>query len=281
NYAAANAGLDALAAVRRAAGLPGVSLAWGLWAAGGMAGELTDADRTRLTRMGAEPLSTELGLELFDRSLGLDAALLAPVRLDPAVLREQARAGMLPALLRGLVRVPRRRAESAGGSLAHQLQGVAEGDRAQVVVSLVQAQVAAILGHESAEMVDPARAFKDLGFDSLAGVDLRNRLTRVTGMRLPTTLVFDHPTPAAIAALLLTEFGGEPGTSIPPIDRELERLEAMLATIAVGERARVAGRLRTLVATMTTGAGSTSALIDAATTADEVFDLIDAEFGES
>ncbi|KJS57874.1 type I polyketide synthase, partial [Streptomyces rubellomurinus] len=199
--------LDALAATRRAAGLPATSLAWGLWAdATGMTGELDEAELARLERMGVGALPTELGLELFDQALAADAALLAPVRLDPAALRDQARAGMLPALLRGLVRVPARRA-AAGGSLAQRLAEVAEADRERVVLELVQAQVAAVLGHASAGAVGAERTFKDLGFDSLSAVELRNRLTQATEVRLPATLVFDHPSPVAVARLILTEVG--------------------------------------------------------------------------
>ncbi|TXS58175.1 type I polyketide synthase, partial [Streptomyces sp. t39] len=205
NYAAANAALDALAASRRAAGLPATSLAWGLWGeAGGMAGELSEAELARLERMGSQPLSAELGLDLFDQALATDAALLAPVRLDTAALRAQARAGLVPAILRGLAPVPARRA-AAGGSLGRRLAGVAEADREQVALDLVLEQVAGVLGHASAAAVDPARAFNELGFDSLSAVELRNRLTQASGVRLPATLVFDHPTPAAVARLLVAE----------------------------------------------------------------------------
>jgi polyketide synthase 12 len=203
SYAAANASLDALAARRRAAGLPATSLAWGLWAAKtGMTGDLDEAELGRLARMGVGALSAELGLELFDQARRLDEALLVPVRLDLGALRAQARAGMLPALLRGLVRAPARRAET-GGSLSQRLAGVPPSDWERVALELVQAQVAAVLGHASAAAVDPDRAFKELGFDSLAAVELRNRLTRATGLRLPSTLVFDHPTPAAAARYLV------------------------------------------------------------------------------
>ncbi|MEU0398584.1 type I polyketide synthase, partial [Streptomyces sp. NPDC006208] len=208
NYAAANAALDALAHLRRAEGLPATSLAWGLWAeAGGMSGELAEADLARLDRTGIAALSTEVGLGLFDQALAVDSALLAPVRLDLGALRGQARAGMLPAVYRGLVRMPARGA-GAGGSLAQRLAGVAEADRERVVLELVQAQVASVLGHASAGAVDPAKAFKELGFDSLSAVELRNRLTQASGVRLPATLVFDHPTPVAVARLLLSEAGG-------------------------------------------------------------------------
>jgi acyl transferase domain-containing protein/NADPH:quinone reductase-like Zn-dependent oxidoreductase/thioesterase domain-containing protein/acyl carrier protein len=208
NYAAANAALDALAGRRRAAGLPAISLAWGLWAdTAGMADKLGEAEIARLERMGVGALTAELGVQLFDRAQRLDRALLVPVRLDPGALRAQARAGMLPALLRGLVRTPARRVEGAGGSLAQQLAGVAEADRERVALDLVQAQVAAVLGHASAAAVDPDREFRELGFDSLAAVELRNRLTQVTGLQLPTTLVFDHPSATAVARLLVAEVG--------------------------------------------------------------------------
>ena len=217
NYAAANAALDALAARRRAAGLPATSLAWGLWAdATGMTGELDEAELARLERMGVTALSAELGRELFDQALGLDAPLLAPVELDLAALRSQARAGLLPPLLRGLVRAPARRAGS-GGSLAQRLAGVAEADREQLVLELVRAQAAAVLGHESADAIDPDRAFKELGFDSLSAVELRNRLTQATGLRLPATLVFDHPNPVAVARMLLAEIGGAVESARPAV----------------------------------------------------------------
>ncbi|MFF6816319.1 SDR family NAD(P)-dependent oxidoreductase, partial [Streptomyces sp. NPDC012403] len=204
NYAAANAALDALAASRRAVGLPATSLAWGLWSdTAGMAAQLGQNELARLERMGAKPLTAELGLGLFDQALASDAALLAPVRLDTAVLRAQARAGTIPAVLRGLAPAPRR--AEAGGSLARRLAGVPEADREQVALDLVLAQVAGVLGHATATSVDPGRAFKELGFDSLAAVELRNRLTQNTGVRLPATLVFDHPTPAAVARLLVSQ----------------------------------------------------------------------------
>ena len=185
---------------------------------------------------------------------------------------------MLPALLRGLVRAPARRAE-AGGSLAQRLAGVGQADREQVVLQLVQAHVAAVLGHAAAGAVDSGRAFKELGFDSLAAVELRNRLTQATGLRLPATLIFDHPTPRAVTRLLLQEISGS--VEEPLIDEELKKLERMLTAITASEKQRVAGRLRTLVSAITNGGQRTSERIEAATTADEVFQLIDAEFGEA
>ncbi|MBB5801448.1 acyl transferase domain-containing protein/acyl carrier protein [Saccharothrix ecbatanensis] len=281
NYAAANASLDALADVRRAAGLPATSLAWGLWAeATGMTAGLDHTELTRLERMGAKALTTELGLGLFDQALGLDAAVMAPVRLDTAVLRVQAKAGMLPPLLRGLVTTPNRR-EAVVVSLLDRMAGVDAADREQIVLDVVRTQVAAVLGHSSAASIDPDRAFREMGFDSLSAVDLRNRLTQVTGMRLPATLVFDYPTPTEIAQKLLAEIGNV--TTEPPIGKELEKLEHMLASVAETERRHVAEHLRRLLAVVTDDeeTGTTAERIESATTADEIFQMIDAEFGEA
>ncbi len=209
NYAAANAFLDALAAHRRAQGLPGVSLGWSAWdQAVGMTGTLGESERARFERIGIVPLSQDQGLELFDLARGVDAPLLLPVPLQMTVLRGQAKAGMLPAILRGLVRTPIRRASDAGGSLARRLATLPRSEWAGVVAALVGEHVAGVLGHTSATAIDPERAFKDLGFDSLAAVELRNRLTTATGLRLPSTLVFDHPTPRAVAEFVLESVHG-------------------------------------------------------------------------
>ncbi|MFL5909184.1 MAG: SDR family NAD(P)-dependent oxidoreductase [Gaiellaceae bacterium] len=216
NYAAANSLLDALARRRRAAGLPATSLAWGLWQQeGGMGARVSEADLSRMSRMGLEPLATDHGLELFDTARAVGDAMLVPLRLELGALRAQARAGTLPPLLRGLVRAPGRR--QSGDSLARQLADVPEAERGRVVLELVRTQAAEVLGQASPDAVDPERAFKELGFDSLAAVELRNRLSQATGMRLPSTLVFDHPTPAAIADFVLSEADGAaaPATAAP------------------------------------------------------------------
>ncbi|MFJ3794483.1 SDR family NAD(P)-dependent oxidoreductase [Kitasatospora sp. NPDC090091] len=233
NYAAANAALDALAARRRADGLPATSLAWGLWANdAGMAAQLEASDIARLERMGVRSLPAALGLELFDQALGLDTALLAPVRLDHAALRRQASGGMLPGLLRGLVRAPAGGPDS-GRSLDQRLAGVAEADREKVVLDLVRAQVAAVLGHDAADTVDPERELQSLGFDSLSAVELGNRLTRLTSLQLPATLVFDHPTSLAIAQFLLTLVKPASETAAEPTEEDAVR--ALLASIPVSD----------------------------------------------
>ena len=210
NYAAANSCLEALAAERRARGLAGIALAWGPWAAaGGMTGELGEADRSRIARAGVVDLTRERGLQLFDATRGLDLATVLPIGLDVAALQARARSGALPALLRGLVRAPARRApaESAGG-LPQRLREVPEEQRAAVVLECVRHEVALVLGHSSAAAIDPERIFKELGFDSLAAVELRNRLAFESGLRLPATLIFNYPNVAALADRLLALLTG-------------------------------------------------------------------------
>ncbi|WP_241678773.1 type I polyketide synthase [Streptomyces lasalocidi] len=247
NYAAANATLDALAAVRRAQGLPAGSLAWGLWGdATGMTGELGEAGLARLERMGVAALPNELGLQLFDAAQWHGEALLVPARLDQAALRAQAQAGRLPALLRGLVRAPARRTETVGGSLADRLAAVEPSEWEGVTLDLVRAQVASVLGHASAEAVDPDRAFKELGFDSLAAVELRNRLTSATGLRLPTTLVFDHPNPLAVARYLIPAALPDSAPADTGRRSEEEEIRDLLVTIPIG-RLRQSGLLDALL----------------------------------
>ncbi|MER7765136.1 phosphopantetheine-binding protein, partial [Streptomyces sp. NPDC097619] len=284
NYAAANAALDALAARRRAAGRPAVSLAWGLWAeAGGMGGGLGEADLARLARSGIKPLPTALGLELFDRALGSGPALLAPVLLDLPALRAAARETAPAALLRGLAPARTRRDETAGLPLAGRFASIPVAERERTVLEFVQQQVAAVLGHASPGGISPARAFKDLGFDSLSAVELRNRLNQASGLRLPPTLVFDHPTAASVAELLLSELGGadEAAPARTPAEQQLDRLESLVTTLEGAEKAHVADRLRLLLDTITGSGGAprTGDRIEAASTMDEVLELLDAEFG--
>ncbi|MFI1539836.1 SDR family NAD(P)-dependent oxidoreductase, partial [Streptomyces anandii] len=227
NYAAANAFLEALAQRRRAEGLPASALAWGLWAeASGMTGALDDVDLRRMSRGGVMPLPTDEGLALLDTSLAVDEAVLLPMRLDLAVLRAEAAAtGTVPALLRALVRTPVRRAagdaaaSADGGSLTQRLLGLAHDERERLLVDLVCERVAVVLGYARADLVEPNRAFKELGFDSLTAVELRNDLRSVTGLRLPATLVFDYPTPGDLARYLRDELvgGAGPDAGVVPV----------------------------------------------------------------
>ena len=208
NYSAANAFLDALAAHRHARGLAAQSLGWGLWAdATGMTGHLGDADVARMSRAGIGSFPAGQGLALFDAAVSLDDAHLLPARLDLATLRAQA---SVPALFRKLIRVPARRAAASEGgtSWAERLAALPPAEQDQAMLDLVRSRVATVLGHATAETIDAHRAFKDLGFDSLTAVELRNRLADATGLRLPATVVFDRPTVTAMAEFLRDELLG-------------------------------------------------------------------------
>ncbi|MET8681916.1 type I polyketide synthase, partial [Streptomyces sp. NPDC004647] len=210
NYAAGNAFLDALATHRQNHGLPGHSLAWGPWTQSvGMTRTLTDIDVERIARSGMPSLSVDQGLALFDAALATDVAAVAPVRLDLPVLRAQ---DGIPPLLRGLIGAPGRRAaarvsETEDG-LAQRLAGLNGAERREILLDLVRGQVAQVLGHTDATDVEASRQFQDLGFDSLTAVELRNGLKSVTGLRLPATMVFDYPTPSALADHMRDELLG-------------------------------------------------------------------------
>ncbi|MYR21141.1 KR domain-containing protein, partial [Streptomyces sp. SID6137] len=300
SYAAANAFLDGLARRRRAAGLPGTSLAWGLWTDnGGMGDRITDADRNRMGRAGVVPFTPSEGLALFDAALTVDRPVIVPVRLDVPGLRAMARTGLLPAVLRGLVgsagAASGETTDSGTPALARRLAGMPEADQEKILLELVRNQAAAALGHATAARVEPTTAFRDIGFDSLTAVELRNRLKAATGLRLKPTLVFDHPSPVAVARLLHKNLVREPAAEIPPVLGELDRLETLLTALAPQDavRDKVTARLKALLwkwtdtqgtasSTADTGTGADRELdldrIDAATD-DEMFDLIDQELG--
>ncbi|MFI2712291.1 type I polyketide synthase [Micromonospora sp. NPDC018662] len=231
NYAAANAFLDALAAHRRANGLPAASLAWGLWATTStMTAHLDDGEHRRAIRAGSAPLTDAEGLALLDaaqRHGGTHAVLMnVPTSPDPA---------RVPELLRDLIRPARRRAAARTGgdlSLAERLATLSPAARHNQLLDLVAGSVAAVLGHRSADGVDPQRPFKELGFDSLTSVELRNRLAAATGLRLPATVAFDHPTPVVLAEHLDREIGGRAAPAATP---------AGTATTAVDEPIAVVG----------------------------------------
>ncbi|RMI40713.1 SDR family NAD(P)-dependent oxidoreductase [Streptomyces triticirhizae] len=218
-YCAANTFLDALAEHRRALGLPAVSMAWGLWGQpGGMTASLGDVDRRRMEGGGLVPLTEADGLALFDAALSHGAPTLVPARLDLAAMRR--RGAAVPPVLRGLVRTAAPRAregtDTQADGLRRRLHGLGEDEQRRIVLDLVCAQASAVLGHGSPDAVEEGRAFQEMGFDSLTAVELRNRLNAEAGTRLPATLVFDHPTPHALAARILADLAGElPGAAAP------------------------------------------------------------------
>ncbi|MEV6172001.1 type I polyketide synthase [Streptomyces sp. NPDC051954] len=217
NYAAANAFLDGLMADRRAAGLPGLSLAWGLWEQNaGMTAHLGDVDQARANRGGVLAITATEGLELFDTALVSGQSLLVPIKMDLRGARAGAATGAaVPHLLRGLVPAGRQQARAAAGKdtdLPRRLTGLAEAEQAALLLDLVRAQAAVVLGHSGPESVRPDTAFNEAGFDSLTSVELRNRLREATGLKLPATLIFDYPTPQALAGYLREEFGDTAAT---------------------------------------------------------------------
>ncbi|MEU6777496.1 SDR family NAD(P)-dependent oxidoreductase, partial [Streptomyces sp. NPDC046759] len=272
-YAAANVFLDALAHHRHALGLPARSLAWGLWAEpSGMTERLGEGARQRLARLGIAALDSDRALALFDAAGRADDAVLLPMRLDQAALRARAADGQdgdgVATLLRGLVRVPvaprsaasdtgaaaatgRAGAEGTGPALRERLARLSEDERHRALLDLVRGHVATALGHATPAGVEAARPFKDVGFDSLTAIELRNMLGRETGLRLPATLIFDHPTPGALAAHLAAELA--PARAASAVEdglRGLEALESALTGLAQEdpERVLIQTRLRKLLA---------------------------------
>ncbi|MBD0420496.1 SDR family NAD(P)-dependent oxidoreductase, partial [Streptomyces sp. TRM S81-3] len=289
NYAAGNTFLDALAQHRRAHGLPATSLAWGLWAeASTISGGLDETDLRRLARLGLLPLSSDDAMDLFDAAPTTGEAVLAVTRLDTAVLRRQA--DRLPAVLRALApTAPRRTAAAAGTgsggeggpSLAERLGALPEEQRTEVLTDLVRTQVAAVLGHADQGAVDAERAFQEMGFDSLTAVELRNQLNAATGLRLPSTLVFDYPNPAALAAYLRRQITVEEVSAATPVLSDLDRLKDSIQSVAAADREalqQITGRLRELLDLADATAGESGADDDRdldTATDEELFALLD------
>jgi acyl carrier protein len=162
-----------------------------------------------MARDGLLPLSSEDGMALFDSAAALAEPVVAPVRLDVTALRDQGDG--VPVMLRGVVRAAPRRtasvAESPDVDLAQRLAGLPDAERTPLLVDLVRAQVATVLGHSDRDAVGEDRAFEELGLDSLTSMELRNRLSDVTGLRLPATVVLEHPTAGALAEFLRRQLG--------------------------------------------------------------------------
>ncbi|MFG2819819.1 type I polyketide synthase [Kitasatospora sp. NPDC048365] len=294
NYAAANAQLDALAQHRRVRGLPAVSLAWGHWAeAGGMAAGLGAAETERLAATGLAPMDNAYGLALFDAALGgpdgtpgTPYALLAAARIDTAAVP----ADRLSPLLRGLAR--RRPQRAAGGdgaaALVARLAGKPAAEQERELLELVRSTAAAVLGHPDAGAVRPEIGFMEAEFDSLGVIELRNRINAATGLRLPTTAVFDHPTPLALAAHLRERLAPAEQPELPDTDAEFARLERALDALREDPDARAgaAARLTALLAAL--GAPRPAADTDddlavriGEVSNDDIFDFIDNELGIS
>nr|WTC12093.1 SDR family NAD(P)-dependent oxidoreductase [Streptomyces anthocyanicus] len=290
NYAAANAFLDALAEHRTRLGLPATSLAWGLWDLGhGINAGLDANDLKRFTREGFRQVSPEAGTALFDAALDGSAATVVALPADLSAMRAH---GRVPAVFGALVRVANRRTAQSGTvaaeSFAQRLAGLSVPERRQAALDLVRAEVAAALGHSGPDAVPAERAFQEMGFDSMTAVELRNRLIAASGARLAAAVVFDHPTPEALAEHLLGEVAPEAaGDPAQPLLSELDRLEASLSALAGDGRARsaVSVRLQTILSRLNEAAGPDESSdvvssLDSAS-ADDLFDFIDNQLGRS
>ncbi|WP_323748193.1 KR domain-containing protein [Catenulispora rubra] len=306
-YAAGNAFLDALMTWRQSRGLPGVSLAWGLWEQSSeMTKHLSSGDIARMGRIGAGALSTDEGLTLFDRLWRGARPVVVPMRLDVSALRRRAAAGeAVPAVFSSLagsaeptgsgVAVGRAGAGAgAGGSWADRLAELGADERQAAMADLVRAQVAAALGHGSGERVALERPFKDLGLDSLTAVELRNRLSSVTGVRLPASLVFDHPSPRALTTHLLTLLAPPEPDPVDRILSGLTQIEALFAEedekdLGTGEtRASIDARVRSLLRAWNgicrpdaPDGGTEQAPSFESASDDELFEAFDTAFGRS
>ncbi|WP_399096627.1 type I polyketide synthase [Streptomyces sp. BBFR2] len=292
NYAAANTLLEALARHRHAAGLPATALAWGYWERTATREEELDRDglAAQLRRTGIRPLPTDQGLALLDTALATAEPVLAAVRFDLAALRK--RPGGPPPLLTTLLPAAHRPAPPGTGpdALRARLAALDADGRAAALLTLVQERVAAVLGHpagQAARTVPAEHHLTDLGFDSLTAMALRNALDEATGLRLPATLVFDHPTPAALATDLgtrLTPDGAAtpppPATGEPPgaLTGALDRLATALESATPDERADAGARLAALLAGVRGTATDPDAGLDTATD-EQLFGLIDEELG--
>ncbi|WP_216893070.1 type I polyketide synthase [Nocardia alni] len=252
NYSAANSFMDALARNRRARGLAALSLVWGVWNQDiGITGGLDHTAIARMERTGIRILGEDAGLALFDAALGMDEPVVIGAEFDAATLAGQAAAGILPDLLTSLVPARTRRASTptagTGGDLLSALAAAPEDKRESLALEAAREHLAVVLGRSSAHDVDPDTALSELGLDSLGAIELRNRLATATGMRLPATLVFDHPTPAAVAGFLLSQVPAAPVDSV--VDRHLATLRELLASPSSNtERDRLTEGLRELLA---------------------------------
>ncbi|MGW7696788.1 SDR family NAD(P)-dependent oxidoreductase, partial [Streptomyces asiaticus] len=290
SYAAANAFLDALATYRRDRHLAGQSLAWGLWAqTSEITEQLAGADLSRLRRGGVQPLSTEQGLALFEAAAALGAPLAVPARLDLAAFSRGGRP--VPALLRGLTAGglaarPTAAVAVAAGGLAARLAALSPAEREQEVLEIVRASVAVVLGHAHPGDIDPQWAFRDMGIDSLTGLELRNRLANETGLTLPATLVFDQPTPLEVARFLCPEILADVVVE-PAVLTQLTQLESILSEVPADSEMRsdITARLRTVLLkwmrNQEPAAENTAAQKLESASADEVFDFIAKELGVS
>ncbi len=286
-YAAGNAFLDALAQRRRARGLTATSVAWGAWQGAGMAGD-NDAEE-HLRRRGVGAMPPERALLALGQAMDRDETVLTVADVDWerfvrgfTAARPRPLLDDLPAVRRALEARPAE-AESTPADFASRLTGLPPVEQERVVLDHVRDAIARVLGHAGAEEIDANRPFKEIGFDSLTAVELRNRLRAATGLKLPATLVFDHPTPSALAGFLLSALVGDEVSVLG----ELDRIEALVSGVSPDDDAfgQITSRLQTMLnklgeARAADGRPRAAQQLEGATD-DEIFDFIHRELGRS
>ncbi|MER5556922.1 type I polyketide synthase, partial [Streptomyces sp. NPDC002793] len=266
-YAAGNAHLDALAERRRAQGRAATSIAWGPWAGEGMA--TADGDVAEfLARRGLAAMAPEAGVRALADALdaGDTCVTVADVDWDrflPAFTASRPAPLFVP--LAGTdTATEERQAEEGLTEFAAGLVGLSTARRERALLDLVRRQAADVLGHQGVDGVPAKGGFADLGFDSLTAVEIRARIAAATGLALPTAMIFDYPTPVALAARLAEEIEeaadraerkavpatadtGASGTAAPGTDQEEDAVRRALASLS-SDRLREAGLLETLLA---------------------------------
>ncbi|WP_433662634.1 type I polyketide synthase [Nocardia sp. CA-128927] len=229
NYAASNVAMDAIVSRRRAQHLPGVSIQWGYWAqTSALTAKLGRSDQARIRRVGVVAMTTEQAVGMFDQAMAGIQGTVTAARLNTNGVRDPDTE--VPVVLRELMRVPKRQATRsgpAGRSLAQRLRLLPVTDREQALLELVRTQVAAVLGRPAPDTDQP---FKELGFDSLTAVELRNRLNTTTGLQLPATIIFDYPTITTLTEHLWREIFA---TSLAEHTVDVDKTEAGKALAAI------------------------------------------------
>jgi len=286
-YGAANAYVDALACRRRAAGLPATSIAWGAWGGDTMAAE------GDLSRYGLAAMEPRLAVAALRRIVEEGAANLVVSAIDWArfvptytLARPRPLLRGVPAAMSVLAADAEVEPDAEAGELVTMLAGLSEADQERELVELVRTRAAAVLRHDTTDAVAPQAAFRELGFDSMAAVELRNQLGSATGVTLPATVVFDHPNPADLAAFLRERLGLGGGAAGDPVISTMDALEQAVAGLPAHEieRTRVLTRLQALVGALNdktlagaTDQGNVTSVEDKlkAASADDVFAFID------
>ncbi|MEU5100146.1 SDR family NAD(P)-dependent oxidoreductase, partial [Streptomyces sp. NPDC020996] len=296
-YAPGNAYLDAFAARRRARGLTATSVAWGAWGGGGMMEG--DGVEEYMRRRGVLEMDPELALDAMVQAVEHDEVFRAVADVDWERFVPGYTSGRPSPLISSVPEARRALAAAeapdqdggdtgAAAEFGRRLAAANPAERESLLLGLVRDKVAAVLGHSSGDDVEPGRAFKNLGFDSLTAVELRDRIGAATGLKLPATVVFDYPSPAALAAHLRTALLPAGDAPVGGVLDELDRLESALSAAApdTDTRTKLRQRLQALLWTVDedahTGGGTTEdtdALETA--TADDMFALLDKELGTS